>query len=539
MRENLPKVVKAEELDAPVAISDTYLIDLFPEISTRLKHALKRSGIHTLRDILSIDVVRFSRLPAVGVRTIEELIRLKIAIPGMLSSFESRQIAMIPTEAASAQLVIRIPVDISSHESFWEASRHAFEEFCTYLKPRDADVAFNRIWPLDGKIKTLDVLGKQHNCSRQSVRNIESSLLNLFAKLFCYNKAVKIKKQQLEIKLIDSIGGRWQAVTETIINRDELDPLEFVETLSRNWQIASVDLVNILEFAANLYSQTVSSGLSAVCKKSGLNIIALANLPDDILDTRISSLRLGRMTDSLENDYGVVSLRDICENHSVLPQRHIDCLDRIVGVLHASLDETKTMRWDVFCRLQQYPQYESVDDPSNVRGCDFLEKMRFLVSHVTSWSHARTVFDERIAKVTEERITQQMLAIQLLGDTAVAPQIARIEKHLIEKLSAVLVRQDFRACRCFVDAQLLEFFCLAQRLRAGVHSFEEFQVVITTELNRLGINENGIPHMIWAIVDGSAPNRYHHLSRRRRKSVGHLKSGSSGKIKLKGFKNIF
>jgi hypothetical protein len=207
--------------------------------------------------------------------------------------------------------------------------------------------------------------------------------------------------------------------------------------------------------------------------------------------------------------------------------------------MHASLDEAKTLQWDVFCQLKKFPQFEPVSGLSFTRASLFLQKIRFLISHISTWMHARVVFDERIAKDRKSRVTQQTLAIRLLGPSAAPTQIARIEKHLIEKLSTVLVKRDFRFCRCFVDPELLEVFYKVKYVRTNVNGFEEFRIAIKSDFDRLGINEGGIPYMVWTIADERSPNSYQHLSRFQHKSVVDLDGGLSGKIKLTGFKSIY
>lgn len=528
---------------------DQLTVDPIPMVSVRLMNALNRIGIYTLSQLLTVNPDALSREYAVGKKTVEELRTLQ-EWAGLLpdqKTFEEcvfRHTAHpIPTRFLQKPSieVKTIPSVFGDKRSIAVDTRAAFEELCSYLTPRESKIAQKRIWPKGDIYVTLEMLAEEFGITRERVRQVEKRLLAQFARFFCHHEETKIRKKKIKLKLENSVGKKWKRATAEITSHDEIDAYELFGTLSKNLMLSRLGVLDLYRFSITLYSQDSSSALQREFRRIGVHIAGLRSLPENVLKTSIQKLRLGSITKTLEEKNQIHTLCEIYEHSERLTRTQIKLIDKRLSKLYRSVEKNNEIDWLKFCRLCGFPQCSAAPKGRDFQynPTAFLNQMRFLVEQLTAWRHSLTVFEERLAKPTGQRVTQQILAERLFGPSSVAPYVARIEKYVICKLATILVCGDFRDCYCHIDQGLLEIFSIAENIRGVTQCFSEFETQINCVFSRMDKGEKGIPHLIWAIFEGNAPNSYHHLTSKGKKTNPERPASLPRKIKLKGFKRIF
>ena len=506
-------------------------IELFDGFSNKLKNSLRKIGVNSLNEALCQDPDQFKRVQSVGLATALELAEYQRCIPSLTRGTANRVVA--------TQELTMIPATVSSNKEFVENCREAFDQFCASLDIRERLIATSRIWPLrpeDGK--TLEAIGVTQGVTRERIRQIEIKLLAKFARFFCHGSVMPASKRGPLLKLAPELSERWMDATGQLESMDEIDAFGFIKILENSFSIRRIDLVEILDFAVSLYSQGQSSGLRSELRSIGFNIFALPDLSPAILDIKIDTLRLGRASKSLNELYGIVTLEDVWKSASGLSPYHSMLIDEALENLHKSVTAGGHLNWSKFCRLNGFESRLGYGALQTERSASqFLAELRFVAECVATWSHSLRIFDERLSKPTSERRTQQSLATELLGRSAVAPQIARLEKYVIDKLADVVVYHDFSFCNCYVEDTVLLGIEKAKRFKKKYAKFEEFESSIKSMFDDWNSSNSGLPHLMWALLEGNAPNRYYHLYKKNKSEDTVLPEVK--KIKLKGFRRVF
>jgi len=518
---------------------ETKITDL--SISIRLKNRLLIAGAQTLSDLLNIDDNEFRKLHGVGDKVISELIEIKnrkdfsglIKINNLSSISTPIDITYLPTSYNPE----------SNTSSLHTLTRAAYIEFCSHMKTKESDVGLNRIWPAqNASADTLETIGARNNCTRERIRQIEKSVLSRVAKFFCHGSILFIKEENIHLKLHPKISKNWISATQEIIKFDEIKTYLFINILTQHLGINNSDFIQLSRFTASIYSQSINSSIEKNIERIGSHILALSDLDDHLLSTKISHLRLGKLSESIENKYDITTLQDLHVMGELLSKHESESINDILEILFKSIINNKYINWGIFCELRGFPtttkEYHTDSNPSYL---STINKIRALLPYITKWSHCTDVFDHRTSKESKDRYTLRECSIRILQSEKLSPQIARIEKHLLGKLSKVLIYKDFSHCYTWVDQDLLDTIEKVTNIYLeSEQGFEGFKkrLIQSWESND---DLKGFPHLMWSIIDGLPPNRYYHLKNKKKNTVkkSNILKFSSKKIKLKGFKMVY
>lgn len=499
------------------------------DISVRLKNALNKIGVFTFFELLSVNPTLFSKSGNVGKKTIEELISLQEtgvpeSLPNKDSQYEAKELLMLPQGS-------------TEHQSFPNLCRNAFEEFCTHLDERDRAIAMDRIWPIDGKTITLESLGNRFDCSRERIRQIEKRLLNRMAKFFCHESPMLMKETNSLLILREELSVKWLKVTKEILLLDEIELFDFVAILERNFEISPTEILDIVQFTASIYSQSVCNSLKSELMAFGENIVRLRTENDALLEIQINKLRIGKWAQLLSEEFGIFSLGDVLEDSYQISNAARNKLNHQLSFLFNAKSTDGQVDWKKYCL--QFNSNTDVTCESH-EGKTIISKIRKLIPDSIHTKHADKVFELRTSKSTQRRKTLKEASIEIFNNDKLGPAVARLEKTLIEGLSKILISHDFSHCHTWVDQELLDAFSTAKELYRDAHDFDEFEKALVELFVE---QEEGFAHLVWSIIAGLPPNRYFHLERIRNERKRRQSKDSSGplpsKIKLKGFKRVF
>lgn len=261
----------------------------------------------------------------------------------------------------------------------------------------------------------------------------------------------------------------------------------------------------------------------------------------EFLRTKISHLRLGKLSDSLNQKYGILNLNDLSDLGELLTIYESKSVNKTLETLFKSTN-CNEIGWRQYCSINGFfINVKNQNQDFRTHPNFISDKIRALIPHITTWSNCTEVFDYRTSKRSKERLTLKECSIRVLNSDRLGPQVARIEKHLLEKLSKTLVYRDFSHCKAFIDKDLLDFIEKSTQIYLESNNgFNDFRHKLEHSCKN-SEDLGGLPHLLWSIIDGLPPNRYYHLSTRKRadsRKPNALKF-SQRKIKLKGFKKVF
>ncbi len=161
-------IEEIEELPPPITLSMAQLETPLNQLalSTKYQRLIKRistaiGNVNTVQDIIDIDPIHFSRLPAVGKLYVNQLVEFKKQLPGFLEK-QTQKLAFFKENYSI---------------EFNEIDNILIEDVESYLWTLDEmkmDVALSR-WGFNQPHETLEELGSRYNLTRERIRQLEKT----------------------------------------------------------------------------------------------------------------------------------------------------------------------------------------------------------------------------------------------------------------------------------------------------------------------------------------------------------------------------
>lgn len=505
--------------------------------SARLKNTLLIYGCTNFSDILKLDIEQFKKTDNVGAKTINELIKVRAAPHHFLDQQQPEKAA---TNDVTSAALLTVPDNFDEGKSFIENCRVAFDQYCSHLTEREKAIATQRIWPEDDhKRATLEAIANEFQISRQRVEQVEKKLLQRLLHFFCHGSPVLLKSKGTAIKLHNKISSSWLALAKVLINFEEIDLKTFVSALADKFSISRSECDSILSLASCIFTQSVANYLSANYRQVPSCFIELEKLNGVSLKLNLNKLHLGAINKTLREDHALETLSDLKNSAMELPLNLLSRSACNINPLVKSISADGYIDWELYRAELGLITFPLRDRDFSAQ--DIIDSVRSIIPYITSWKDCESVFSLRTSLPSDRRMTLKQLSITLLESETRGPNIAKIEKYLLEELARVLIYRDFSEAKCWVNQNLLDFFRDVQVIFTDAKGFEDFESRLHSSGIVTAMDNEGFPHLIWSIVDGLPPNRYFHLSKAHKRRIQKQKSNYPlpDKIKLKGFKKIF
>ena len=514
---------------AELALPDETPIKEIAIASVRLKNVLASLGVNTYKELKMLDDNALFNVDNAGRKTVLEFLSIKHGtIPLVDEKFM----------ADTSDPILTLPKNYTNYQtSFIDLCRAAFEEYCDVLPDREADILKKRVWPLVDSHETLEALGIKYGISRERIRQLEKRLLKSLVTLFCKAQPV-VTERKVAVKVCEEISGRWRSLVEVLFEFDEVEAGEFLSIVERSLKLGGEDVTRIISFAVHIFSQSIDSDIKSLLRKNQNHILELRGLKQKDLDLRIDYLRLGKLSSRLEG-VGVATLGELAKNFNKVSPHYYSKLNAVAELILASRNKDGDVDLKAYCIASGAPDSPSYD--ANSDASLFVDEIERVVKAVSTWRDSLSVFRLRTMRASEERLTLQKVATEVLGSDALGPVIARIEKDLITKAAKALVYHDFSDCKIWVSDELLSLVKKAEKIIVETKTFGLFKTEFIRSFDFQIGAKSGLPHLLWSLIKGLPPNRYFHLKNKGKKISDQKaeEKALTGKIKLKGFKRIF
>ncbi|PWW00355.1 hypothetical protein DFR52_103558 [Hoeflea marina] len=489
---------------------------------------LEEAGFLTLRDLRDVDAASVLRIPSVGRRTADELVRNQTALRKAAD-----QNGAIDWTTYCAALGIRLlpaqaPADgcelLAGLPAFLESLAENLEDNVL------AAILLGRICRSPGRQKTLEEIGSAASpvLSRERVRQKERRLLlNITGGLLNDNYAA------LHIHFHPGFASWWQKAADALVDVEEIGVASFVELLAGVWSVPHAAVLEQLPTLVAVVTgePQMTSGFRALAHldprlfaEGGQN---LNNLP-------VLKLRLGKVAVRLV-EAGLPLVGDVIDSLQSGNTHKIGmtAMKRVADHLNivASCMSITGVDWNCY---QSRINIECLPLTSTGTPIDFVSTLPQVIEELLRRQgvslRAADIFRHRTRKHYRHRMTLHQVA-ETLG--TFGSSIKREETIFLAWLNDVLVSREFFRLSVWLDATWLTWW------REAEETYEQSQGEYDRFANNLGWRWrlsgkeiNTAAPTLWAVFTGYPEGR--------RLSVIALYEASPklGRIRLQGFRRV-
>lgn len=508
-------------------------------LSRRGYNCLTAVGINTVYDLINTSGDKLLSITALGKKIIQEIDR---AIEIIYISTTDLGIFSFSKYAKQSNHLICLPADFNAdaESNFLHYIDSFFEEYLETLQKRERKIAKTRIWSNKSDYWTLEELGEKFSLSRERIRQIEKKIINSLRELLVERGAFRIHNQ-ISTSICDpKFSERWRKAASEFSTVDEIDLYEFQLKLSEIWNVSIEGLKERLPLIAAVFTGSPSSNLSRESRLEN-TLPPLQNSSLKTKNTKLTAFRTGKGARKLAEE-GFETIADVIEfwpmPDSIASKSILETLYKAEN----SLTDEGDIKWDDYL-IQLNINRESGFSPESPLEffSGFADFIAHCVPYVTTWDHCSEIYQLRTRHLPSSRMTLAQCAEVIPGFNSVGPMISRVERYLINRLREVFVRKDFCCCYVWIPPTVFEYMTkCAAFLKKSDDNFNCFRDLLSSEYELdLSIIDKSSA-IIWAMLSGFNPDRYHHLKARRHlreKFIkSHVKLGQT--VKLAGFRTV-
>lgn len=429
----------------------------------------------------------------------------------------------------------------TSQVSYSVKLKMIFEWICTEaLKKEDREIALARIWMPGGEQATLEVLGKQRGVTRERVRQIEKKALKIFCDFFWDSEGAYIHRGKIVAVLHPTLQAPLSTLRSKLSTTEEIEIVALREIIAESFKVKVEDIIEALPFLLCLIQGTTQSHQSKMVRSGESE--RLFNIEKYCSTTKISDLRLPNLTTNNLHKRGIFYAGELVTLKEKKTSPAVEKAVSVASSIAEQLKEKSGFPEEAFVRALGLQTLDRDEDGQNENTDHLLKLIGQLVPHVTSWQHCDAIYAMRTSHSAETRATLGECAKTLFGRETPSNigSILRSEKHLVERLAAILVNRDFRFAQVWVPGYLIDAVQDCKKIfDESYGDFDQFKETLMPKSSTSAKNSSNFASLIWIILSGSTADRYFHLRQGahiRRRVAQQAPTAAGATIKLRGFR---
>lgn len=505
--------------------------------SVRTTNCLNSAGIRNALELVSMHRSDFAKIGNMGKKSIGEIATI---VDALCLARDSDENFSLNSYARNSDFITLIPEHYSEQRpsDFINAIHGFFDEFCSTLESRANYIARTRIWPKDGRVKTLEELGGKFDVTRERVRQIEMKVVKKLAGILCEGGAIRQKKDKAVFICDPEFSKKWLRAVDVFRGIDETDTHTFATALCQVWDVDMRSLEAVFPLTVVAFTRSTTTELSRDFRRDSRISMPLEFSSEGTKSLKLSSFRIGRHSRTLSKS-GIVTVRDV---HDEWPLSDSNAVKNMVSLLADAeqyLDNAGDLDWQTY--LQSLGIKSLPSEPPTTPEQFFLNFNQFIAEalpNLCSWKNTKAVFQNRTKYNASTRMTLSECADEIFGKPNFGPHVARIEKYLLERLSDIFLYHDFSNAKFWIPGQILHYMkeCQGQYERSTL-DYDVFCQLLRGHFSLPTTTVQCSAPAIWGILNGLPPDRYFHLRKRNLKQPKEpAKLGQ--KIKLVGFRSV-
>lgn len=522
-----------------------------------LSEALKNESFRSELARLTPDLMNRLALPyrlqnSLGERNVEDFFSCTVCLQStgvakvLRDSLESELASLISVREFKADTYLANHFDISLvpaaspefMDSRLEALQLAIEVVLESCDPNTQHVLKSRAFQQNPNLfMTLEAVAEYLGVTRERVRQIEKKGLLIAHELF-FEDGLNRKRKLLVRAEFTSL---MRPLIEALRSRTEISLAELSDMVESTMNVKSDNLFRFMGLLVPILSGT-ASGVLASASRQQLDSRPLKNIPSKILNSSVSHLRLGRITESLlERD--ILTITDF---HRVFTRQTLPRTDSRRKVLHQLMQ--MDCRWNNLEGDSDYkfaqglglytPEFEWGEGSSEAfKG--FIPWFKTCISEALSWDDVEPVFRLRTSLPASKRMTMAELASSTETQTIQNSGVGRVERYILDHMTLFFVHGDLSRCKVFIPDRVFSLFEKLKLIASEANGdFQLFQTIVSYRFDMPEAEVKQSAHLFWAILTGNLPNRFWHLTQKAKKRKAEPSIGL-GIVKIRGFRDRY
>lgn len=494
--------------------------------------ALTAAGYRFIKDISDADPDAIARVPLVGWRTVEQLVRNRIALTEATRPDTTLDWATY-CSTIGVPLLPSAGVPATGAE-FMNTLPFFFEEVACHLSDGTfADILRERICQPPGRQTKLEEIAARVSppLSRERIRQKEKKLLGQLT-----GGLLNDSYDGLDIQFHPGFSRWWRIASDALADIDDIEVAAFVELLCDTWEVShDAVMANLPVILAVVTGEPQMSGSFRSATKIDPKLFGV--LSDELLSLPVSRLRLGKHAVTLEaagltsfgrvvpqlRSGGLVSIGPTAARHVAA---HLDQLAKCIKP-DGSMDWAAYRRDMSLADLPAVPICNAEEFVADL--CQTVE--RLLRLHPIT-KRAPEIFVRRTSQDAGNRMTLQRVADEL--ETHL-PTIKREESVMLAWLNDVIIAHDFSSLQVWLDASWLRYWAEASDLYDTAIDYDNFAGNLAWRWRLTGRSIREAAPLLWAVMDGYPDGRRSAYS-----PPAEIEASAEpmGRIRLRGFRRL-
>jgi hypothetical protein len=551
--ESVSKPIEYLEPSSPESVSKA-IEDLgYPNLSGALKEESFRSELVRLTPNLMNQLAFPYRLQnSLRGRNVENFFSCTVCLQStgvaklLRDTLESELASLISVLAFRADTYLANHFDISLvpavspefMDSRLEALQLAIKVFLDSCDPNTQHVLKSRAFQQNpDSFMTLEAVAEDLGVTRERIRQIEKKGLVIAHELF-FEDGLNRKRKLLVRTEFTSL---MQPLIEALRARTEISLADLSDMVESTMNVKSDNLFRFMGLLVPILSGTASGELASASRQQ-LDSRPLKNIPSKILNSSVSQLRLGRITESLL-DRDILTIADFHREFTrqklvkTDPRRQalrqLMQMDRRWNDVEGDSDYKFAQGLDLYI-----PEFEWGEGVSETfKG--FIPWFKTCISKALSWDDVEPVFRLRTSLPASKRMTMAVLASSTEIKTIQSSGVGRIERYILDHLTLFFVHGDLSKCKVFIPDRVFSLFEKLKPIASEANGdFQLFQTIVSYRFDMHEAEVKQSAHLFWALLTGNLPNRFWHLTQKGEKRKAQPSVGL-GIVKLRGFRSRY
>lgn len=514
------------EPECPVAALPIGVLHLGVKTAT-----LRAAGLRTVGDVRDADPDAVARIPTVGWRTVDQLVRNRKALAAAGGP-------AVPTDWAGYCEAIGVALLPDGHppetgEEFLSALAPFFDQVAARLDDVILAVILRgRICQPPGRQLTLDAIAGQSSpsLSRERIRQKEKKLLGQLT-----GGLLNDSYEGLGIHFHPGFTRWWRMAADALAGLDDIEVEAFVALLSDVWNVPEVAVMAQLPAILAIVTgePQMSGGFRSATR---INPRLFGAIGEEFRKLPVRRLRFGKYADALEAA-GLPFLGDVitrlrADSLSVAGATAARHVTQHLDLVADCLSEVGEVDWSAYrrraglARVPASPPLGAAGFASGLRET----AVTLLRLHPVS-KRAAAIFSRRTSRDAGSRMTLQQVADELMTHL---PTVKREENVLLRWLHDAVIGHDFSALDVWLDEAWLDYWSQASEQYGAADDYEGFAGNLAWRWRLTGRETRQAAPLLWAVLDGYPDGRRSGY----RPPSPPIHAAPAGRIHLRGFRRL-